>query len=190
MLIACNMKCSISQWGHSLRICCHLRGKKVINPRHACAAKVNVGVMCVCVCLSVKSHLTSGASFCPENAVTHSVGNEGQKFVGFSLKSLCCRDPASPKMTTICTGSHFSWGKHQALSTCKARMCIMVFTTWCTGAATSSCELIQRSQFFSWVLIDHASKQGLSTMWWCCTDKTKSAQTLPTYVPSKTINKA
>ena len=34
------------------------------------------------VCLSVKSHLTSGASFHPENAVTHSVGNEGQKICG------------------------------------------------------------------------------------------------------------
>ena len=40
--------------------------------------------MCVClsVCLSVKSHLTSGASFRPENAVTHSVGDEGQKICG------------------------------------------------------------------------------------------------------------
>ena len=38
--------------------------------------------VCVCVCLSVKSHLTSGASVRPENAVTHSAGNEGQKFCG------------------------------------------------------------------------------------------------------------
>ena len=33
--------------------------------------------VCVCVCLSVKSHLTSGASVRPENAVRHSAGNEG-----------------------------------------------------------------------------------------------------------------
>ena len=36
--------------------------------------------LCVClsVCLSVKSHLTYGASVRPENAVTYSAGNEGQ----------------------------------------------------------------------------------------------------------------
>ena len=33
----------------------------------------------VCVCVSVKSHLTSGASICPENTVIYSVGNGGQK---------------------------------------------------------------------------------------------------------------
>ena len=38
--------------------------------------------VCVCVCLSVKSHLTYGASVCPENAVTYSAGNEGQKICG------------------------------------------------------------------------------------------------------------
>ena len=32
------------------------------------------------VCLSVKSHLTSGASVRLENLVTYSAGNEGQKF--------------------------------------------------------------------------------------------------------------
>ena len=38
--------------------------------------------VCVCVCLSVKSHLTYGASVRPENTVTHSAGNEGQKICG------------------------------------------------------------------------------------------------------------
>ena len=38
--------------------------------------------MCVSVCLFVKSHLTSGASVGPENAATHSAGNEGQKICG------------------------------------------------------------------------------------------------------------
>ena len=42
-----------------------------INPRRACAARVTV-VGCVCVCVSVKSHLTYGVSVCPENAVTYS----------------------------------------------------------------------------------------------------------------------
>ena len=68
----------------------------IINPRRACAARVTVVGS---VCVSVKSHLTSGASVRPENAVTYSAGNEGQKFVGFSLKPLRCRDPALPPLT-------------------------------------------------------------------------------------------
>ena len=34
------------------------------------------------VCLSVKSHLTYGASVRPENAVTYSAGNEGKNVCG------------------------------------------------------------------------------------------------------------
>ena len=33
----------------------------------------------MCVCVSVKSHLTFGASLRPENTVAYSVGNRGQK---------------------------------------------------------------------------------------------------------------
>ena len=51
-----------------------------INPRRACAARVTVVVLCVC--LSVKSHLIYGASVRPENAVTYSAGKEGQKICG------------------------------------------------------------------------------------------------------------
>ena len=36
----------------------------------------------VSVCLSVKSHLTSGASVRPENTVVYSAGNGGQKICG------------------------------------------------------------------------------------------------------------
>ena len=50
-----------------------------INPRHACAARVTVVILCVCVC---KSHLTSGASTRPENAITYSAGIEDQKICG------------------------------------------------------------------------------------------------------------
>ena len=53
---------------------------------------------CSWVCVSVMSHLTYGASVRPENAVTYSAGNEGQTFVGFSLKPLRCRDPALPPL--------------------------------------------------------------------------------------------
>ena len=34
------------------------------------------------VCVSVKSHLTYGASVCPENAVMYLAGNEGQTICG------------------------------------------------------------------------------------------------------------
>ena len=57
----------------------------IINPRRACAARVTVlGRVCVCVsvCLSVKSHLTSGASVRPENTVVYLAGNEGQNICG------------------------------------------------------------------------------------------------------------
>ena len=37
---------------------------------------------CLCVCVSVKSNLTSGASARPENTVTYSAGKEGQKICG------------------------------------------------------------------------------------------------------------
>ena len=42
-----------------------------------------VGSVCLCVCVSVKSHLTSGASVCPENTVMYSAGNGGQKIAFF-----------------------------------------------------------------------------------------------------------
>ena len=60
----------------------------IVNPRHECAVRVTVVGF---VCLSVKSHLTYGASVCPENAVTYSVGNESNKFVGICLKQLRSR---------------------------------------------------------------------------------------------------
>ena len=45
----------------------------------------------LCVCVSVKSHLTYGTFISPENAVTYSAGNDGQKFVEICLKRLCSR---------------------------------------------------------------------------------------------------
>ena len=64
--------------------------------------------MGLCVGLSVKSHLTSGASVHLENSFTYSTGNGGQKFVGFSLELLCCRDPALPLLNAIRTVGHFA----------------------------------------------------------------------------------
>ena len=123
----------------------------LVNPRCACTARVTVVSLCVCVCvcLSVKSHLTYGASVRPENAVTYSAGNEGQKFVGFSLKLLRCRDPALPPLTAIRTVSHFP---------AEACMRIIVFTTWCGPKQPFLPVCCSVSS------IGHASKQGLSTM--------------------------
>ena len=52
-------------------------GCLIINSRRACAARVTV-VGFVCVCLSVKSHLTSGASVRPEINVTYLTDNDCQ----------------------------------------------------------------------------------------------------------------
>ena len=52
----------------------------------------------MCVCVSVKSHLTSGASVRPENAVTYSAGNEGQKICGVFSKTHAFGDRALPPL--------------------------------------------------------------------------------------------
>ena len=41
----------------------------------------------MCVCVSVKSHLTSGASVHRENAAKYSADNEGQKVCGVFSKT-------------------------------------------------------------------------------------------------------
>ena len=59
------------------------------------------------VCVSVKSHLTSGASVHPEILSRTQQTTEVKEFVGFSLKLLRCRDPALPLLKTIHTDGHF-----------------------------------------------------------------------------------
>ena len=54
------------------------------NPPCICRSVTVVGSVCVCV--SVKSHLTSGASVHPENSVMYSTGNGGQKNCGAPLQ--------------------------------------------------------------------------------------------------------
>ena len=94
----------------------------LFNPRHACAARVTVVVVsvclpvcvCVCVCVCVKSHLTFGASVCPEHAVMYSVGNKGQKFVAFSLTLRCSRVTALAALYSRRAVGHFSLGEIHA----------------------------------------------------------------------------
>ena len=64
--------------------------------------------LCVCVYLSVTSNLTSGASVCPENSVTYSAGNGGQKICGvFSDTASLQRSSTAPLKATHTVG-HFS----------------------------------------------------------------------------------
>ena len=81
-----------------------------INPRRACAARVTV---LGSVCLSVKSHLTYGASVRPENAVTYSAGNEGQKICGdlpetTAFKSYAAKHERKSQYANFLTRSAFS----------------------------------------------------------------------------------
>ena len=53
----------------------------IINPRRACAARVTVVglLVCLCVCLSVTLHLTSGVFVRLTNDTTYATGDEGEK---------------------------------------------------------------------------------------------------------------
>ena len=78
----------------------------VINPRRACAARVTVvGSVCLSVCLSVKSHLAYGASVRPENAVTYSAGNEGQKICGVFSETAPLQRSSTPSVVRPCVQS-------------------------------------------------------------------------------------
>ena len=49
----------------------------------------------LCICVSVKSHFTYGASVRPENAVTYSAGNKGQKIFGDLLETTALKSYAA-----------------------------------------------------------------------------------------------
>ena len=61
----------------------------------------------MCVCLSVKSHLTSGASVRPENAVTYSAGNEGQKICGVFSETAPLQRSGTSCIVWLCAVGHF-----------------------------------------------------------------------------------
>ena len=61
--------------------------------------------VCVCVCLSVKLHLTYGASVRPENAVTYSAGNEGQKFCRVFSETAPFQRSSTPSVVRPCVQS-------------------------------------------------------------------------------------
>ena len=64
--------------------------------------------VCVCVRLSVKSYLTSGASVHPENTVTYSAGNGCQNICGvFSETALLLRSSTPSVESRIRLVGHF-----------------------------------------------------------------------------------
>ena len=67
----------------------------LINPQCACAARVTVVGS---VGLSVQSHLVSGASVRPENAVTNSAGNDGEKNCGFFSEAAPLQRSSTPSV--------------------------------------------------------------------------------------------
>ena len=83
----------------------------LLNPRRACAARVTPSARmrsegyCSWVCVSVKSHLTYGASVRPENAVTYSAGNEGQKICGVFSKTAPLQRSSTPSVVRPCVQS-------------------------------------------------------------------------------------
>ena len=54
--------------------------------------------VCLFVSLSVKSHLTSGASDCPQIAVTYSAGNEGRKICGVFSETAPLQRSSTPSV--------------------------------------------------------------------------------------------
>ena len=80
----------------------------LINPRRACAARVTVvGSVCLSVCLSVKSHLTYGASVRPEIDVTYSAGNEGGKICGVFSETAPLQRSGTSCIVCLCAVGHF-----------------------------------------------------------------------------------
>ena len=61
--------------------------------------------VCLCICVSVKSHLTYGASVRPENAVTYSAGNEGQKICGVFSETAPLQRSSTPSVVRPCVQS-------------------------------------------------------------------------------------
>ena len=53
------------------------------------------------VCVSVKSHLTYGASVRPENAVTYSAGNKGQNICGVFSETAPLQRSSTPSVVRL-----------------------------------------------------------------------------------------
>ena len=69
----------------------------IINPRRACAARVTVVAVSVCVSVCPLSHISPpGLLFVVKTQLRTQQATKVKKFVVFSLKRLFCQDRALP----------------------------------------------------------------------------------------------
>ena len=79
--------------------------QKLINPRRACAARVTVVVVSVCLSVCPLSHISPlGLLFVVKTLLRTQQATKVKIFVVISSKLLRCRDRALPPMTAIQTG--------------------------------------------------------------------------------------
>ena len=78
---------------------------RMIHRRGFSTLVLFIGSVCVSVCVSVKSHLTYGASVRPENAVTYSAGNEGQNICGVFSETAPLQRSSTPSGVRPCVQS-------------------------------------------------------------------------------------
>ena len=96
--------CNIQQNSDSL----HVHLVIIINPRHACVARVIVArFVCVCVSVSFESHLTSEASVRPENTVTYSAGNKDQNICRVFSETAPLQRSSTLCIVRLLYGLHF-----------------------------------------------------------------------------------
>ena len=69
-----------------------------INPPRMRRRVTVVGSVCLCVCTSVKSNLTSGASVRPESTATYSADNGGQKLCGVFSEAAPLQRSSTPSV--------------------------------------------------------------------------------------------
>ena len=77
----------------------------ILLPDSLPSARMRSEGYCSWVCVSVKSHLTYGASVRPENAVTYSAGNEGQKICGVFSETAPLQRSSTPSIVRPCVQS-------------------------------------------------------------------------------------
>ena len=78
---------------------------RMIHRRGFSTLVLFIGSVSLSVCVSVKSHLTYGASVRPENAVTYSAGNEGQKICGVFSETAPLQRSSTPSVVRPCVQS-------------------------------------------------------------------------------------
>ena len=73
------------------------------------------------VCVSFKSHRTSGASVHPENPFMYSADNGGHKICGVFSEAAWLQRFSTPLLKAICTVSHFPAESAHAYLTTRTR---------------------------------------------------------------------